>query len=99
MKNTVAKAMSNAFTQLKEETLDQGRRERGRIGGFAVRIDVLFEIGVEVLENKVEEGLAVLLVVNVLYAEESNDVDGMGKHLKERYFSKCCWWYSFFVHF
>lgn len=81
MKNTVAVAVGDALAQLIEEALDQSRRERPRVWAFAVGIDVFLEIGVEILKHKVQQRLSVL--VDVLDAEEADDVERIGEHLEQ----------------
>lgn len=78
----MAVAVSDALAQLEQKGLDLGGRERGGVGALAVGIDEFFEIGIEVLKDEVKEGLAVLLVVQVLNGEEANDVDRIGEHLE-----------------
>ncbi|GMN65508.1 hypothetical protein TIFTF001_034584 [Ficus carica] len=72
-------AVGDALAELVEKAPDQIGRQRPRIGAFAVEIDEFLEIGVEVLEDEVEDGLGglggVLAVVGVLDAEEADDVE------------------------
>lgn len=85
VEDAMAVTMSNALAELKEETLDLGSREGPGIGTLAVGVDELLEISVQILEDKVKEGLAILLLVvnDVLDAEETYDVEGVRKHLEE----------------
>lgn len=94
VEDTVAVAVSHALAELEEEALDEGRREGPGIGALAVGIDELLEIGVEILENKVKDGLGEGVgggflglgdLVDVFDGEEADDVDGLGEKLKERH--------------
>ena len=98
VENAVGVAVSDALAELVEETLNQGRREGPRIGALAMRVDELFEIGFEVLEDEVEERLAVF-VEGVLDAEEADDVERLGEHLEQGDFAERGWGNAFFVHF
>jgi hypothetical protein len=66
VKHTVAVTVSNSLAKLEEKTLYQRRRERPRVGTFAVRIDEFLEIRVEIFENQVEIGFVVVAVVVAL---------------------------------
>ena len=46
-----------------------------------MRIDELLEIGVQILKDKVEKGFAVM--VDVLDADEADNIDGIGEHLEK----------------
>ena len=98
VENVVGVAVSDAPTELVEETLNQGRREGPRVGALAMRVDVLFEIGFEVLEDEVEERLAVF-VEGVFDAEEVDDVERLGEYLEQGDFAERGWGNAFFVHF
>lgn len=114
VENTVTMTMRNTHTELKQKTLNQSRRKRPRVWPFAVGIDVFLEIGVEVLEDEVEEGFrrrrrvvggggGVVVVVfggfvDVLDFEEADDVDGLGEHLEEGDFAEGGRRDAFFVH-
>lgn len=99
MENAMAMTVGNALTELKQEALDKGGGERARIGALAMRIDELLEIGVKILKYKVEERLTTLVVVDVLDAEETNDVEGLREQLEKRNLAKSSGWNAFFVHF
>lgn len=101
MKNTVAMAVSNPLAELVKEALDERRRKGPRIGALAVGIDKLLEIGVEILEDEVEVGLgtAILVGVDVLDAEEADDVEGLREHLEEGDLTESGGRDAFLVHF
>ena len=61
--------------------LDEVRGERPGVGPPAVDVEVLLEVGVEELEDEVEDGLAVL--GGLLDGEEADDVDGVGEEVEE----------------
>ena len=61
--------------------LDLVRGERPGVGPPAVDVEVLLEVGVEELEDEVEDGLAVL--GGLLDGEEADDVDGVGEEVEE----------------
>ena len=61
--------------------LDLVRGERPGVGPPAVDVKVLLEVGVEELEDEVEDGLAVL--GGLLDGEEADDVDGVGEEVEE----------------
>ena len=98
VENAVGVAVSDALAELVEETLNQGRREGPRVGALAMRIDELFEIGFEVLEDEVEERLAVF-VEGGFDAEEADDVERLGEHLEQGDFAERGRGNTFFVHF
>ncbi|KAI3685303.1 hypothetical protein L6452_34545 [Arctium lappa] len=50
------------------------------------RINELPQIGVQILKEKVEQGLTVAM--DVLNPNKADDVDGIGKHLKEGYLTE-----------
>lgn len=95
-------AMRDALAELVEENADQTGGKRPRIGAFAVRIDEFLEIGVEVLEDEVEDRLrrlrGVLAVVGVLDAKEADDVERLGEQLEERDFPESRRRNAFLVH-
>ena len=85
--------MSNAFTQLKQKALDNRIRQRPRVSPLAMRINILLQISIEILENKVKTGLFLGLILGiaigggirvayVLHGEKSNDVERMREHLE-----------------
>lgn len=96
-------AVGDALAELVEKAPDQIGRQRPRIGAFAVGIDEFLEIGIEVLEDEVEDGLGglggVLAVVGVLDAEEADDVERLREHLEERNLPESRRRNAFLVHF
>ena len=69
------------MTEVNRAHLDECSGERPGGGSPTVDIEVLLEIGVEELEDEVEDGLAVL--GGLLDGEESDDVDGVGEEVEE----------------
>lgn len=57
--------------------LDDVGGEGARVGALAVGVDELLEVGVEELEDEVEDGLAVL--GGLLDGEEADDVERLGE--------------------
>jgi hypothetical protein len=55
--------------------------ERPRVGPLPVDVHELLEVGVEELEDEVEDGLAVL--VGLLDGEELDEVEGVGEEVEE----------------
>lgn len=89
--------VGHPLAQLVEEALDHRRRQGPRTRTFPVRIDELLEIGVEVLEDEVEDGLA-FLAVDVLNAEKPYDVERLREHLQKRDLAERGGRDAFFVH-
>lgn len=98
VEDAVGVAVGHPFKKLVQKALNQRRRKRAGIGAFAVRIDEFFEICVEVLEDEVKDGFA-LLGVHVFDAEEADDVERLREHLEEGDLAEGGWWDPFLVHF
>lgn len=91
--------VSDPLTQLIQKALDQRGGKRPGVRALAVRINELLEIRVDVLEDEVKQGLAVLLLaVDVLDAEEADDVEGLGQHLEQGDLPECGRRHAFLVH-
>lgn len=85
VEDAVAVAVGDAFAKLEEEGLNEGWRKGPGVGTLAMGIDELLEIGVKILKDQVKVGLgaAVLVGIDMFDAKETDNVEGLGKHLEE----------------